>query len=274
MLYRELPAKDIYKPYIQKFWILDNSASPLQTRFTYALPNGCCTMGFISGNGLSMTFADEAVEIPSGVFLSGQITKRVGISLKPYTKAIMAQVKPWLPAMITNVAMTELVDNAVSLELINQKVFQKFTPIDLSDEAAVVATLYQNLNTHSHQVEDIYFTQWMFGKLRNGVFTKFSVADIAAASGYTQRRVEQKFKTLIGPAPKVMQRILQLRQLIDDLSNPEAYNNLSALAARHGYYDQSHFIKSYQRILSETPVQFDTANYILPMAGHFDFLQS
>jgi AraC-like DNA-binding protein len=70
-----------------------------------------------------------------------------------------------------------------------------------------------------------------------------------------------------------MQRILQLRQVISDLQQRAQATNLGDLAYRHGYYDQSHFIKAYQRILQELPTAFKRDNYLLPLGAHFDFLQ-
>ncbi|WP_139218419.1 hypothetical protein [Pedobacter antarcticus] len=95
--YKEAAADDRYKKYVQKFWILDNSHNSLTKPAGYALPNGCCTIVFVTGNGVLLNLAGKPVELPAGVYLSGQITKRTSISVKPFSKAIMAQVKPWLP---------------------------------------------------------------------------------------------------------------------------------------------------------------------------------
>lgn len=272
--YNEIPTKDRYKPYIQKFWILNNTQHPLFTPASYALPNGCCTIVFISGNGVLLNLAGKTIELPAGVYLSGQISKRAGISLKPYSKAIMAQVKPWLPPVITNISMDELVNSVVNLQYINQLLHQRLTAIDLTDDTAVIQALYKVLDAYTPHIDpDGNFIQWVYQRLCLNPSAQANIADIAVASGYSQRRVEQKFKTLIGLTAKEIQSILQLRKLIDDLSNPVCNRNLGTLALRYGYYDQSHFIRSYQRIISASPSQFDAKEYILPLTGHFDFLQ-
>lgn len=272
--YNEIPTKDRYKPYIQKFWILNNTQYPLFTPASYALPNGCCTIVFISGNGVLLNLAGRTIELPAGVYLSGQLSKRAGISLMPHSKAIMAQVKPWLPPVFTNTSMDELVNSVVSMEYINRSLHQQFTDIDLTNDTAVIQALYKTLDAYTPHIDpDGYFIQWVYQKLSLNSQTQANIADIAVASGYSQRRVEQKFKTLIGLTAKEIQSILQLRKLIDDLSNPTYNTHLGALALRYGYYDQSHFIRSYQRIISESPSRFDANEYILPLTGHFDFLQ-
>jgi AraC-like DNA-binding protein len=272
VFYSEISTRDVYKPYIKKFWILNNLQNFLSTPAKYALPNGCCTIVFISGNGAILNSAGKIIELPAGVYLSGQITQRTSIILKPFSKAIMAQVKPWLPPLITCIPMDKVVDDVVSLEYINQDIYQQLTGIDFTNENDLILSLYKALDSYLHISEDIRFIQWAFNRLQVSTIKTSNIANIAIASGYSQRRVEQKFKTLIGLTAKEIQRILQLRQLMDDLSKP-GYNQLGILAHRYGYYDQSHFIKSYQRIILETPSCFDVSEYLLPLTGHFDFLQ-
>ena len=263
--YNEIFTDNRYKDYIQKFWILNNAYNQFHTSFKYALPNGCCTIAFISGNGISLNFGDKSIELPSGIYLVGQITKRVGLSLKPHSKAVMAQVKPWLPLLITDFSMNELVNNVLSLEYININLYQNLLNVNYAGQEIVVAELCQKLEAYLNMDVDCYFVRWVFNKLQGNVFAqKKRLVDLAALSGYSQRRMEQKFKELVGPTPKEIQCILQLRKLIDDLGKFDHRTNLSTLAHHHGYYDHSHFSKSYQRIISEPPSLFNANDYIIP----------
>lgn len=271
--YSEIATEDFYKPYIQKFWILNNMQHLLHTPSRYALPNGCCTIAVISGNGAVLNVAGKSIEMLAGVYLSGQITERASVSLKPFSKAIMAQVKPWLPPMITGSPMYEMVNSAVNVEFINHSFCQHFKDIDLSKDEDVIPAFYQALAACLHTDNDSHFIHWVYNRLKFNPSKTGNIASIAAASGYSQRRVEQKFKSLIGLRPKEVQRILQLRQLMDELITPGHNNNLTTLAHRYGYYDQSHFIRSYQRIILEVPSCFKVSDYILPLTVHFDFLQ-
>lgn len=271
--YNEIPTEEIYKPYIQKFWILNNIQQSLATLPNYALPNGCCTIVFVSGNGLLLNLAGTTIELSAGVYLSGQLNQRVGISLKPYSKAIMAQVKPWLPSLLSNIPMDELANEVRSLEYINHSLYEQFNAIDLTNEKKVIPALYQALDPYLHIDIDARFIQWAYQRLTAGSSTSANIADLALASGYSQRWVEQKFKALVGLTAKEIQSILQLRKLIDDLSKPIYNRQLGTLALQYGYYDQSHFIRSYQRVFSEPPSKFKRTEYLWSLNGHFDFLQ-
>jgi len=275
MYYYEIATDNDYKNYIQKFWCLNNSQNPFPTEPRYGLPNGCCTIAFISGNGMVLNFGEDTVTLPGGIYLTGQITKRVGITLQPHSKAVMAQVKPWFPLLITKHPMHELTNVTCSLAHLNASLYNRLANIDFTKEAILIPELYRCLDFYPDANADSRFVQWAFSRLEKGFIAgEQSIADMSIASGYTQRRIEQKFKALVGPTAKEMQRIMQLRKLIDDMQKNEHNGNLTILAHRYGYYDQSHFIKSYQRIIADLPSQFNSDNYILPINGHFDFLQS
>lgn len=158
---------------------------------------------------------------------------------------------------------------------LNADLYESLTGINFADEYILIPEFYKVLENYINTNSDCNFTRWAFSQLQTNVLIPAtnSIADIAAASGYSQRRVEQKFKELIGLAPKEIQRILKLRWLVDDLSNFDGNKSLSSLAYRHGFYDQSHFIRSYQHILSGIPSSFNKEDYLLPINGHFDFLQ-
>ncbi|WP_293304526.1 DUF6597 domain-containing transcriptional factor [Pedobacter sp. UBA5917] len=272
--YSELSVPHRYNGYIQKFWTLDNLAHAFYTPVKYALPNGYCTLVFIDGKGVCLKIDDKPIELPAGIYIAGQMTKRIGISLSPHTRAVMAQVKPWLPALITNFPMKDLVNNVISLAYLNTKLYRKLLNVNQAEQKIVAAELCQKLESYLQQNADSSLIQWAFNRLENSQAQQHRIADLALPSGYTQRRIEQKFKALVGPTAKEIQRILQFRKVMEEFDQFQSRGYLSVLAHRHGYYDQSHFIRSYQRIMGETPSLFDHNGYILPISGHFDFIQS
>jgi AraC-like DNA-binding protein len=79
-----------------------------------------------------------------------------------------------------------------------------------------------------------------------------SVADLATASGVSQRQVERLFARHLGIPPKTVGRIVRfqgaLRSLMADPGCP-----LGELAAGAGYYDQAHFIRDFRRFSGGVP---------------------
>ena len=176
--------------------------------------------------------------------------------------------------LITNYPMKELVNNVISLEYLNLKLYHRLLNVNQAAPEFLAAALCKNLRIYLERNTDSLLIQWAFKQLEKMPAEQQRVANLATPSGYTQRRIEQKFKELVGPTAKEIQRILQFRKLIEELDQNQSRGYLSELAHRHGYYDQSHFIRSYQRIMNEVPSLFDQSGYILPTSGHFDFIQS
>lgn len=271
--YREITTKESSRDSIQKFWILEHDLNPLPSSPQYALPNGCCTLAFINGNGISLTFSGDPIHLPPGIYLAGQITRKVSVVMKVYSKAIMVQLKPWVPSMMTNIPMSSFTDNVVSLEAINRPLYETMANLDGVDETVIIGKVYDAFASCLQPDTGTHFIQWAFNYLQKGLTNQQTIADMVRRSGYSQRRIEQQFKRLIGPTAKETQRILQLRQVISELDHREQSTTLGGLAYRHGYYDQAHFIRAYQRVLGELPSAFRRDNYLLPVTPHFDFLQ-
>ena len=143
--YDEIAAEKALIDYIQKFWVLDNSQSPVLTQGKYALPNGCFTVAFISGNGVIIENKDRTTTVNAGMYFVGQISNKVKITIRPYTKAIMVQLKPWTPALFTNFPLHEATNQVIDFSLVNKDLHQAFKGADLSDERVVIRTFYQEL---------------------------------------------------------------------------------------------------------------------------------
>src|SRR5215217_9252542 len=106
--YHELSSSPHLKPYIRKFWVLDNLLSSLATETRYALPNTCFTLAFVCGNGLVIDQGDLSYVVGEGVFIAGQISVKTGISVLPYTKAFMVQLNAQAAPLLTNCPFYQL----------------------------------------------------------------------------------------------------------------------------------------------------------------------
>ena len=73
--------------------------------------------------------------------------------------------------------------------------------------------------------------------------------------GTSDRNLQRKFKESVGVSPKLFQRISRFQSVVKTclLENRKDY---LTVALRHGYYDQSHFIKDFQHFTGEAPSRF------------------
>lgn len=72
--------------------------------------------------------------------------------------------------------------------------------------------------------------------------------DIAVSS----KHLRSSFKDVVGISPKTHLQLLQLRQVLSSLATRMDLN-LTEVALRNGFYDQSHFIRKFKQFSGMTP---------------------
>lgn len=81
-----------------------------------------------------------------------------------------------------------------------------------------------------------------------------SVGDVAEEVGYSRRHLSQLIAAEVGHPPKTLQRLARFdaaRRLVG--STPASGLSLAGVAARTGYYDQSHLVRDFQQFAGLSP---------------------
>ena len=95
---------------------------------------------------------------------------------------------------------------------------------------------------------------------------KCRVADILQGYDYSKRTIQTTFKKSIGLSLKQYIDIVRLRSAVDSVRSSK-YNlegGGATVAADHQYFDQSHLVKTFKKIVEITPSQFDSENFVMP----------
>jgi methylphosphotriester-DNA--protein-cysteine methyltransferase len=82
-----------------------------------------------------------------------------------------------------------------------------------------------------------------------------SMRELARGTGLSQRRFIQVFTAEVGMTPKLYQRVRRFQRMlarVPDGSTPD----WTAVAAEHGYFDQSHLIHDFQSFAGLTPMAY------------------
>ena len=82
-----------------------------------------------------------------------------------------------------------------------------------------------------------------------------NVLELARKHKVSERNLERKFKMTVGVSPKKLQRIARFEKSLQLLANA-GYSQLTEIAYRLGYTDQSHFIKDFCSFSGMTPYDF------------------
>ena len=82
-----------------------------------------------------------------------------------------------------------------------------------------------------------------------------TVAELARACHLSARQLNRRFMREVGVGPKHLAKVIQLKDAMTTLASGGA-GTLRTLAQSAGYFDQSHFINDFQRLVGTNPLAF------------------
>ncbi len=254
--YSEYQVRSPLSAFIKKLWTLDNSGSRLETGERAVLPNGCFTIAFISGNGILVKTRLTDTLLSPGVYFVGQLTGGITVNLLPHTKAIMVQLFAWAPVHFSKAPMSAYTDRVVPLT-------DPVISVDILNNPAIALAVHRAFVDHFRHNKNTFLIQQAC-LLLAGAGGALTVGNLAAQLGCSERQLQKQFKQHIGLSPKAFAIILRLRNAVDDIAYPrQAHILLSNLALENNFYDQAHFINTFQSIVGMSPAKFDKTAYLL-----------
>ncbi len=75
-------------------------------------------------------------------------------------------------------------------------------------------------------------------------------------TGWSRRRVTERFRRQLGVSPKAYARLLRFEHATSLLSRPATHRTLAGVAMEAGYYDQSHLTRDFVALAGMTPGSF------------------
>jgi len=242
LVYQELEPDIAVRSHVARYWAFEVSAQhpgPVQHS---APPDGCISLVYgRTAHGRWLALVGPRVDALQVTLVPGACYWGVrfwpgagGSALRCSAAALRGQLCPapdslrtpagplaaQLAACETFAAATHLLDEALPHILVAAP------PLDLQVMQSVFALLHHRGRSRIH--------------------------DLAAAAALSERQFQRRFRAAVGLTPKELARIARVRaaaiQLLDDAS-PQ----WPAVAADAGYFDQSHLIRDFARILGRTP---------------------
>lgn len=95
---------------------------------------------------------------------------------------------------------------------------------------------------------------------------QYTIKQIAAKAGYSQKHIIKLFKEQVGVTPKAFLKVIRFQKAIQQIEVQRAVD-WSAIAYDCGFYDQSHFIANFKGFSGFTPSEYvkqrgDFLNYV------------
>jgi hypothetical protein len=234
------------------FWSLDRLESP-HTELVY--PAGKIQMIFHYGNPFLAKSSSGNLSNQPRFALCGQITTFSSVTAYPSSGMIACVLKPLAAASLI-----------------------PFPPEEFTDRTEDLSDALRSWKNFSGEFEDCTSDISRIGVIErflseiyapvnrcSSAFVRSCIDEIAQKGGtslpfnsmksfdYSGRSTERIFKRMIGISPKMYAEITRLEKCVDMLNSDRS---LSAVSYDSGFYDQSHFTKTFRKYTGLTPLEF------------------
>lgn len=205
----------------------------------------------------------------AGVY--GSVLKSTEIDNKPQHQFIGMRFFPGIVPYNLDVSMSELIEDRIDLSLIikNKDIVKKMEEETNWKECLNIYTrdynkyYYDNKYNQNSLVENI--KSLIIN--RRGLIT---VEEISKYFVYSERYINMIFKNSIGINPKTFSEIIKFQNALQIINNNRK-DKLIDIGLQAGYFDQSHFIKSFKKYTSTTPKKYKN---LLQEVNYFNRLHS
>lgn len=246
---RYIPA-DILKPYISTFMIIESEAE-MRNR---VLPDTALVMAFRFRGEVTYTEAGIQNSLPLSVFSGLRKVTRTMNYAKDASTFLIHFREGGATAFFKN-PLHELFGASVSLDTF----FARSEIIELEERLATaahhtqrVAIVEQFLISKLRYIRPEPLIQKAIEQIKQAGGT-MNIQELAGTLCINQDSFEKKFRNSVGASPKRFSSIVRFRNIIKLYSPGE---ELTALAYKAGYFDQSHFIKDFRAFTGQTPHDF------------------
>jgi AraC-like DNA-binding protein len=264
MRYLERPAGPLLRSLVDRFWVLETDSSD-PSMVQPILPDGHVEVMAHVGAPFAELAPDGSEHTQAKVLVAAQITEAARIVSRPGAFIVAARLRPYAAALLTGVPQHLLTGGIHDLAAVDRSLANRVTrhlsgrqdPLNLMDAfeqllaSAFVTRIEAGIMKPSASlVKAVSLATRVHGLVR--------VDELATTAGVSARQLERQFAIHVGLSPKRFLRVLRFQQVLNGLNDPASSSSGWAdVAARHGFYDQAHFINDFKAFTGETPGAWD-----------------
>jgi len=236
--------------YVKCYWILESDKVG-HRELVY--PTGESQMMFHFRKPFWSTKPDGTTSLQPRLFISGLNTSYRIIEVKESCGVIGVCFYPYSLKMLLPFSLKELTD----IDLPFEDAFPGFRELEYQIEerrnnyeriALIEAILIRSLRrpiTHYSAIRNVVNAiEQTKNVKRENIISKYP---------FSEKQLERLFNSHIGVSPHRFIELLRFRRAVKMINSPL---DLTSIAIDCGYYDQSHFIKSFKRYTGLTPGEF------------------
>ncbi|ELR72467.1 Transcriptional regulator, AraC family [Fulvivirga imtechensis AK7] len=248
--------------FIDCYWIIENLQQE-EVREQKIIPDGYTELIFHYSDAYEIKLESDWQTQPYSL-VAGQIRKHFFLRNTRHVGMVGVKLKPTALAELFGLKMNQLADKVVDA--------QKLIPG--VDKLALRLRSATDNQKRIVMVEDYFKEVHSRGAIQNKVRMAIEmmrkgsrqIKEITEAIGLSERQLERLFSHYVGLSPKFYARILQFNTIFELMQKGDP--SWSDIVFESGYFDQSHFIKSFRQFTGEDPSKYifdqpDMANFFL-----------
>jgi len=260
-LYSEYYLSKKAERFVNKIWVLDNTLNEQAVKNKMVLPNGCFNIALVSGNGWEVIIKNRCYKMVTGTYINAQITQKAIINIKPKTKIILIQLHAWSISIFPEYDLTKFRDRIIQIGYENLPFLHNIEPAFYHDVDKVIELTNKNFEELSDNNPERTLTELM---CHNTELGNEKILKTINGHDYSNRALQIAFKKSTGLTRKQYSKLINLRKTVDYISHPNnETSNLTSIAFKSGYFDQTHFIKIFKEIVKITPKKFESQSFFL-----------
>lgn len=240
MTYNELPPDERLQEFIYCYWQLKTTGK-LEDPFHYrVVADGCIDIFF-------------ELEIPDESYVMGFSTRFAEFPLGRSFSYVGIRFLPTAFSQLFSIDASELTDRFESLESVVPDVAdvisQRVHPaLSFQDQKVVLDRHFLNQIHHTSIKTDPRISRAL-----HTILTNYGDLQLAGglATGLSPRQLRRLFNRKIGGTAKTFSRIVRFQHILNTATISNSRTRGYFLDA--GYYDQSHFIREFNRLYGKTP---------------------
>ncbi|QQE73726.1 helix-turn-helix transcriptional regulator [Brevibacillus composti] len=247
--YQEYAPCEKLAPHVACYWTLDYHAEA-ERQLHRIIPDGCVDIivDRLSPSGWKSAFVAGLMTQFEVLSLSGPQSL---FGIRFYTESAQSFLKFPVSAFLGHHVFLEEIWGAEGLYFA-EEILAALTV------TAVIHTvekkLQQLLHAEAASSHPLVRTSLQVMYASKGVL---STSDLADQLSFSERHVRRTFDRELGVSPKEMLGIIRFQSMLQELYS-SAVPSFTDMALKYGYYDQSHFIKSFKRYYGMLPKQIWT----------------
>lgn len=256
LIYREFRPSPALRSIVDRLWWLEGPAEAIGSQ--PILPDGHPEIIVHGGDPFAELAADGSLRVQDRVLLAGQATRAVQLAPRGSARIVGARLRPYGARALFGVPQHELTDRITDLQTIDGHLAcvlrQDVATRERGDE--MVVALDRALSRAAAAAPPAMAAARAVGIAmdRRGLVR---VAQLAASLSLGPRQLERLFREHVGLAPKLFLRVVRFQEVLRAVGGRANVTSWADLAARHGYYDQAHFIHDFKSFVGEPPTAWN-----------------